>query len=99
MVAHAICFIFMLFDKGKTLKFFVQLVSQSFFELALTVVDEVDMAIGNYLRGTILECSLVGATLCLGLYLIGIEFNVSLIIGLVAGFTNAIPFWVRLLAL
>lgn len=85
-------FIFMLFDKGKTLKFFVQLVPNRFFELALTVVDEVDMAIGNYLRGTILECSLVGATLCLGLYLIGIEFNVSLIIGLVAGFTNAIPF-------
>lgn len=85
-------FIFLLFDNGQIQKYFISLVPNRYFELSLTVFDEVDQALGKYLRGTILECSLVGFTLSAGLFLIGFDIKVSLIIGLIAGLTNAIPF-------
>ncbi|MFK8138399.1 MAG: AI-2E family transporter [Bdellovibrionales bacterium] len=85
-------FIFLLFDNGKILKFFVSLVPNQFFELTLSIVDEVDNAIGKYLRGTILECTLVGLTLTVSFFLIGFEWDVAMIIGIIAGLTNAIPF-------
>jgi predicted PurR-regulated permease PerM len=85
-------FIFLLFDEGQISKFFIRLVPNNLFELTLSIVDEVDTAIGKYLRGTLLECSLVGITLGLGLLLIGFNTDVAIAIGIVAGITNAIPF-------
>lgn len=85
-------FIFLLFDDGQITKFFIRMVPNNLFELVLSIVDEVDVAIGNYLRGTLLECSLVGISLGFGLFLIGFEPNVAIAIGVVAGLTNAIPF-------
>lgn len=85
-------FIFLLFDKGEIKHALIRLVPNRYFEMSLTIVNEVDEAIGNYLRGTLLECSLVGLTFALGLYFIGIEIKLSIIIGLIAGLTNAIPF-------
>ena len=85
-------FIFLLFDNGQIMKFFVRLVPNKFFELSLTIVEEVDQAIGNYLRGTLIECGLVGLTLGTGLYFVGLDLNVAFIIGVVAGLANAIPF-------
>ncbi|MCB0414226.1 MAG: AI-2E family transporter [Bdellovibrionales bacterium] len=85
-------FLFLLFDKGEILRFFIKLIPNRYFEMSLMVINEVDEAIGNYLRGTLLECSLVALTFSIGLYLIGIELGLSIIIGLIAGLTNAIPF-------
>lgn len=85
-------FIFLLFDSGQIMKFGMALVPNKFFEMSLTIFYEVDKAIGNYLRGTVLECSLVGLTLSIGLFLIGFDPKVALAIGIVAGITNAIPF-------
>jgi predicted PurR-regulated permease PerM len=85
-------FLFMLIDKGEISKFFVRLVPNKYFEMSLTILDEVDMAIGNYLRSTLLECSMLGATIGFPLILVGIDPKVSLVIGLLAGATHAIPF-------
>ncbi|MBT4760951.1 MAG: AI-2E family transporter [Bdellovibrionaceae bacterium] len=85
-------FIFLLFDTGEINKFFIRLVPNKYFELSLTVLNEVDTAIGKYLRGTLLECFLVGLTLSVGLIVIGLEINVAIVIGSIAGITNAIPF-------
>ncbi|MBC86104.1 MAG: hypothetical protein CL677_02905 [Bdellovibrionaceae bacterium] len=85
-------FIFLLFDNGQILKFFVRLIPNKFFELSLRIVDEVDTAIGNYLRGTFLECALVGGTIGLGLFLVGLDLKIALGIGAIAGIANAIPF-------
>lgn len=85
-------FIFLLFDEGQIEKFFVSLVPNNLFELMLSILDEVDIAIGNYLRGTLLECALVGLSLGLGLFLIGFNADVAISIGAIAGLTNAIPF-------
>ena len=85
-------FLFLLFDRGQINKFLIKVTPNRYFELTLTLFEQVDRAIGKYLRGTLLECSLVGLTLGLGLFLIGIDVNIAIIIGLVAGLANAIPF-------
>ena len=85
-------FIFLGFDNGQMRRYAVGLVPNRYFELSLTVLDMLDDAIGKYLRGTLLECSLVGGTLALGLILLGIPMSVALAIGFVSGLANAIPF-------
>lgn len=85
-------FIFLLFDDGQVLRFFLRMIPNRYFEVSMMVVKEVDEAVGRYLRGTLLECSLVGVTLAIGLFIIGVSLPVSLAIGFIAGMTNAIPF-------
>src|SRR5262249_54903331 len=85
-------FIFLGFDNGQIRRFFIGLVPNRYFELSLTVIDRLDEAIGRYLRGTLMECFLVGLTLTLGLILLGIPWGIAVAIGVVSGLLNAIPF-------
>src|SRR5215475_13685349 len=85
-------FIFLGFDNGQIRRFFVSLVPNRYFELSLTVLDELDDAIGRYLRGTLMECFLVGLCLTLGLILLGIPWGIAVAIGVVSGLLNAVPF-------
>lgn len=92
-------FIFLGFDNGQIRRFFIGLVPNRYFELSLTVLDRLDDAIGRYLRGTLLECLLVGVTLTLGLILLGIPAGIAVAIGVVSGLLNAIPFLGTVMAL
>jgi predicted PurR-regulated permease PerM len=92
-------FLFLGFDNGQIRRFFISLVPNRYFELSLTVLDELDDAIGRYLRGTLLECFLVGLTLTLGLMLLGIPLGIAVAIGVVSGLLNAIPFLGTVIAL
>jgi predicted PurR-regulated permease PerM len=92
-------FLFLGFDNGQIRRFFVSLVPNRYFELSLTVLDRLDDAIGRYLRGTLIECFLVGLTLTLGLILLGIPFGIAVAIGVVSGLVNAIPFLGTVIAL
>ncbi len=92
-------FIFLGFDNGQIRRFFISLVPNRYFELSLTVIDRLDYAIGRYLRGTLLECFLVGACLTAGLSLLGIPLGVAVAIGVVSGLLNAIPFLGTVIAL
>jgi predicted PurR-regulated permease PerM len=85
-------FVFLGFDHGQMRRYFIGLVPNRYFELSLTVMDMLDDAIGKYLRGTLLECSLVGFTLAVGLFLLGIPLPIALAIGFISGLANAIPF-------
>jgi predicted PurR-regulated permease PerM len=85
-------FIFLGFDDGQIRRYFIGLVPNRYFELSLTLMDRLDNAIGKYLRGTAMECCLVGLTLGLGLILLGIPVGVAVAIGVVSGLVNAIPF-------
>ncbi|MBO0695135.1 MAG: AI-2E family transporter [Verrucomicrobia bacterium] len=85
-------FIFLGFDNGQIRRFFISLVPNRYFELSLTVIDRLDDAIGRYLRGTLMECFLVGLCLTLGLILLGIPWGIAVAIGTVSGLLNAIPF-------
>jgi Predicted permease len=92
-------FLFLGFDNGQIRRFFISLVPNRYFELSLTVLDRLDDAIGRYLRGTLMECFLVGLTLTLGLILLGIPLGIAVAIGVVSGLLNAIPFLGTVIAL
>jgi predicted PurR-regulated permease PerM len=92
-------FIFLGFDNGQIRRFFISLVPNRYFELSLTVLDRLDDAIGRYLRGTLMECFLVGLTLTLGLILLGIPLGIAVAIGVASGLLNAIPFLGTVIAL
>jgi predicted PurR-regulated permease PerM len=85
-------FVFLGFDHGQMRRYFIGLVPNRYFELSLTVLDSLDDAIGRYLRGTLVECFLVGLTFALGLFALGIPLSVAVAIGLISGLANAIPF-------
>jgi len=87
-----IIFIFLLFDQGKIRRYLVSFIPNRYFELSMTITHKVDKAIGSYLRGTFLQCSLVGFSLFVCFVLIGFPFKAALLISLVAGIANAIPF-------
>ncbi|HZR06664.1 MAG TPA: AI-2E family transporter, partial [Candidatus Udaeobacter sp.] len=92
-------FLFLGFDNGQVRRFFISLVPNRYFELSLTVLDRLDEAIGRYLRGTLIECFLVGLTLTLGLILLGIPLGIAVAIGVVSGLLNAVPFLGTVIAL
>jgi predicted PurR-regulated permease PerM len=92
-------FIFLGFDNGQIRRYFISLVPNRYFELSLTLLDQLDSAIGKYLRGTLMECTLVGLTLCLGLILLGSPVGIATAIGLVCGLLNAIPMLGTVIAL
>jgi len=91
-VLAPLIFVFLGFDNGQIRRFFISLVPNRYFELSLTVLDRLDDAIGRYLRGTLIECFLVGLTLAVGLIILGIPAGIAVAIGVVSGLLNAVPF-------
>lgn len=85
-------FIFLGFDNGQMRRYFIGMVPNRYFEMSLTILDMLDDAIGKYLRGTLMECALVGLTLTVGMILLGIPVGVAIAIGVISGMINAIPF-------
>ena len=92
-------FIFLGLDNGQIRRYLISLVPNRYFELSLTLLDRLDSAIGKYLRGTLMECALVGLTLCLGLILLGSPVGTAMAIGLVCGLLAAIPMLGTVIAL
>jgi len=88
-------FIFLGFDNGQIRRFFISFVPNRYFELSLTVLDELDDAIGRYLRGTLLECFLVGLTLTMGLVLLGIPRGSPSRLAWFPDFSMPFRFWER----
>lgn len=84
--------IFIILDRGQLRQGFMALIPNRYFELTRNVLDHVDKALGSYIRGTLLECLLVGLTISAGLWVLGFRTNVVVLVGLVGGLTNAIPF-------
>ncbi len=54
------------------------------------IVMEIDKILSNFIRGRLIVCFIVGALITIGLYLLQIKFY--LIIGLVSGILNFIPY-------
>ncbi len=92
-------FIFLMFDDGHILRFLLRLIPNRYFEVSMMVIKEFDEAVGRYLRGTILECGLVGLTVAVGLVIVGVSIPVAFLIGFAAAVTNVIPFLGHVFAL
>jgi len=65
-------------------------VPNRYFEMTLNVVSKIQRQLVNYLRGWILDSMIVGALTIVGLSILGISYAV--IIGLIAGVANLVPY-------
>jgi predicted PurR-regulated permease PerM len=81
---------FMLKDGRTFRKEIIKLVPNKYFETFLCLLYEINKQIGNYIRGQIIDCVIVGILSIIGLSLIGLKY--AIIIGIVSGITNIIPY-------
>lgn len=86
-----VMFLFFLLDNGQIRRGFIAVVPNTYFEMVLTVMENVDRAIGNYLRGTLIETILMTITIWILLVMIGFDFGIGMILALISGIANAIP--------
>ena len=83
--------LFALLKDGPTLRRrLLAFVPNRYFEFAMTVVYKADANLGGYLRGQALIALLVGASTALGLGILDVDYY--LVIGLVTGLANFIPY-------
>ena len=66
-------FFFLLRDTGEIKRGLLTLVPNRLFEPALAILADLDRAVGNYLRGISLSCFLLGVTIMVLLFLIGVS--------------------------
>lgn len=88
-----VVFLFMLVDNGHLKKVLIRSIPNTYFEMAFTALDNVDRAIGNYLRGTAVQVLLVSLSFWILLILIGFDWGISLFLALIGGLTNIIPYF------
>ncbi len=87
---------FMLKDGDRLMRTWVEKVPNRFFEMSLSLGHRVDRQLGNYIRSILIESLIVGVLTGVAFSLLGFKFAV--IIGLVSGLLNAIPFFGPLIA-
>ncbi len=85
-------FLFLLRDTGEIKRGFLSLVPNRLFEPTLAVLADLDGALGGYLRGVFLECSLLGLAVALLFTVVGIPVLWAAVLGFLAGATNVIPY-------
>ena len=85
-------FLFLLRDTGEIKSGLLRAVPNRLFEPALRVLADLDLALGNYLRGLFLECLLLGLTVGLLLAVVGLPLPWAIAIGIFAGATNVVPY-------
>jgi predicted PurR-regulated permease PerM len=91
MIAPLI-FLFLLWDTGTLKRSLLRAVPNRLFEPALAVLDDVDQAFGNYVRGIFLECCSLGLTVLVFLTVVGVPLRWAIAIGIFTGASNVIPF-------
>ena len=85
-------FVFLLSDSGEIKRGLLSAVPNPLFEPALRVLEDLDRALGSYLRGLFLECALLGLSLTVFLVIVGVSPRWAIAIGIVTGATDVIPY-------
>ena len=91
VVAPAV-FLFLLRDTGEIKRGFLSVMPNRLFEPALAILEDLDRALGGYVRGIFLESSFLGTSIALLLTALGVPVSWAILIGLVAGATNPVPY-------
>jgi putative permease len=81
---------FMLAEGDIAVKKLVERIPNKYFEMSLNIMDKLGNELVFYLRGLLLECSIVGGLSTIGFMIIGIPYAVLL--GIIAGIANLIPY-------
>ncbi len=83
--------LFFFLAEGRTIKrAIIEQVPNRYFELVLNLLHRIDRQLGSYIRGMVLSVIIVSLLSSTGLYIIGLEH--FLVIGLLAGLANVIPY-------
>ncbi len=83
--------LFFFLAEGRTIKrAIIEQVPNRYFELILNLLHRIDAQLGSYMRGMVLSVMIVSLLSSTGLYIIGLEH--FLVIGLLAGLANVIPY-------
>ena len=85
-------FLFLLGDAGEIKRGLLSAVPNPLFEPALRVLEDLDRALGSYMRGIFLECALLGLSVTVLLVLVGVSPRWAIVIGIFTGATNVVPF-------
>lgn len=70
---------------------FLKFISPKKQQKIVKVMGEIDESLGNYIRGQLIICTFIGVLTYIWLLIIGVEF--ALLLGIVAGVTNIIPYF------
>jgi predicted PurR-regulated permease PerM len=85
-------FLFLLQDTGEIKRGLLSVVPNRLFEPALMILEDLDRALGDYVRGIFLESVLLGLTVTLLLFIVGVSPRWAIAIGIFTGATNVIPY-------
>ncbi len=81
---------FFLKDGRRIRRGFLNAVPNRYFETVMGLLYEVDLKIGNYVRGQLLRSTIIGLLTFFGLRLCGLKY--SLLLAILAGVLNVIPY-------
>jgi len=81
---------FILAEGDLGIKNIVERIPNKYFEMSLNIMDKVGKELVSYLRGLILECSIVGGLSMIGFMIIGVPY--AIIIGMFTGIANLVPY-------
>lgn len=82
---------YLLKDITKVKAFMWRLTPKKWRQSAISFSKDVDESLGGYIRGQLLVCLIIGALSAVTLWLIGVKY--PLILGLIIGVTNVIPYF------
>ncbi|MBN1396834.1 MAG: AI-2E family transporter [Bacteroidetes bacterium] len=81
---------FILAEGDIGIKKFVEKIPNKYFEMSLNIMNKLQRELVAYLRGLIIECSLVGVLSTIGFIIIGVPYAV--LIGILCGIANLVPY-------
>jgi len=81
---------FMLIDGGKMIDAMLDIIPSKYVEIVLHVVCEIDQSLGNYLRGILLESTMLFALALIGLSFMGLEYAGAVAVAM--GISSMIPY-------
>jgi predicted PurR-regulated permease PerM len=82
---------FLLKDWPGIMKRVMAWVPPSYVETTISVIEEINILVGKYLRGLAVDCFVIGVLASVGLWLIGINYPITL--GILSGVANIIPYF------
>ncbi len=85
-------FLFLLRDTGEIKRGLLRAVPNRLFEPALRVLEDLDRALGSYLRGIFMECALLGLSATVLFVIVGVAPHWAIVIGIFTGATNVVPY-------
>jgi putative permease len=82
---------FIILEGDKVAKIFIEYIPNRYFEMALNVIHKIKKSLVGYLKGLILESTIIGFLSIIGLSILGIHYAVF--IGAAAGVANLVPYF------